>query len=403
MKENSPFTPGNPVPVELFVGRVKQIEEVLKYVKQSAHGRLENVFLVGERGIGKSSLSAFLKYMATIKENFLGVYLSLGGVNELEELIRRIIEQVLREINKESDLKEKFVSFFKEKSRYIQQVGLFGLSLSFNPPKNELEYMVRNFPETIKGLWDKIKDKKRGIFLVLDDINGLSRSKEFANWYKSFVDNVTIKYPEDFSVIILAIGLPEVRDSLANAQPSLMRVFRIINIDKLEDREVEEFFHRAFKNAGIEVKERAMKLMVEFSSGLPILMHEIGDAVFWKDEDGIIDGDDARRGILDAADRIGTKYLDPKVYRAIRSERYKSILRKLGEKPLLSFKKRDIEKRLNVNERKVFNNFLRKMRELGVITPDIEGGRGTYRFTNMLYPVYIGIESKRFREKTKRR
>ncbi|MDI3501610.1 MAG: hypothetical protein PWP22_1381 [Thermoanaerobacter sp.] len=232
--------------------------------------------------------------------------------------------------------------------------------------------------------------------MVLDDINGLSRSKEFANWYKSFVDNVTIKYPKEFSVIILAIGLPEVRDSLANTQPSLMRVFRIINIDKLENKEVEEFFNRAFDSVGIEVNQKAMELMVEFSSGLPILMHEIGDAVFWKDEDGIIDENDAYRGILDAANRIGTKYLDPKVYRAIRSERYRSILRKLGEKPLLSFKKREIESRLNANEKKVFNNFLRKMRELGVITPNIEGGRGAYKFANMLYPVYIWMESQRF-------
>ncbi len=44
MKEDSPFTPGSPVPVELFVGRVDQIKEILKYVNQSASGRQENVF-----------------------------------------------------------------------------------------------------------------------------------------------------------------------------------------------------------------------------------------------------------------------------------------------------------------------------------------------------------------------
>ncbi len=50
MKENSPFTPGNPAPVELFVGRVEQIEEILKYVRQTAAGRQENVFLVRRTG-----------------------------------------------------------------------------------------------------------------------------------------------------------------------------------------------------------------------------------------------------------------------------------------------------------------------------------------------------------------
>ena len=231
----------------------------------------------------------------------------------------------------------------------------------------------------------------------------MSRSEEFANWYKSFVDNVTIEYSKEFPVIILAIGLPEVRDTLANIQPSLMRVFRIINIDKLKNEEVEQFFRKAFDSVEIKVMPLAMELMVRFSSGLPILMHEIGDAVFWGDTDGIIDENDASKGIFDAADRIGTKYLDPKIYRAIRSERYRSILRKLGERPpVSSFKKKDIENRLTTNEKKVFNNFLRKMKELGVIISDIEGGRGSYKFANMLYPVYIWMESQRFREKAKK-
>ena len=57
-------------------------------------------------------------------------------------------------------------------------------------------------------------------------------------------------------------------------------------------------------------------------------MHEIGDSTFWIDTDGKIDADDAFKGVLSAAEKIGQKYLDPKVYKAIRSERYRSILRK---------------------------------------------------------------------------
>ena len=51
-KDASPFTPGSPVPVELFAGRAQQIQEVDNYLKQTASGRQENVFLTGDRGIG---------------------------------------------------------------------------------------------------------------------------------------------------------------------------------------------------------------------------------------------------------------------------------------------------------------------------------------------------------------
>ena len=107
---------------------------------------------------------------------------------------------------------------------------------------------------------------------------------------------------------------------------------------------------------------------------------------------------DAINGIFSAAQNIGRKYLDPKVYRAIRSERYRSILRKLGEKPLTHFQKSRIEEKLNKSEKGVFNNFLRKMRELGIISPDIERGRGHYRFVNDLYPIYIWMENQDFRK-----
>ena len=45
-KENSPFTPGSPVPVELFVGRLDQIKEIIRYVGQIPYGKQENAFFL---------------------------------------------------------------------------------------------------------------------------------------------------------------------------------------------------------------------------------------------------------------------------------------------------------------------------------------------------------------------
>ena len=394
MKENSPFTPGNPAPVELFVGRVEQIEEILKYVRQTSSGRQENVFLAGERGIGKSSLAAFLRHLVD-RENFLAIHVFVGGVTDLEELVRRIFEQILKETNKQTWFDE-ISGFF---GKYVKQVDLFGISVSFNPPQEDLKGLVRNFPEALKNIIEKIKNEKKGLFIVLDDINGISETPEFANWYKSFVDDVATHYI-NFPAFIMPIGIPEIRDVLSEHQPSLMRIFRVVDIDKLSDKEVNEFFEKTFGKVNIEVEYEAMEVMTRFSSGLPIFMHEIGDAVFWSDDDGIISEDDASSGIIDAAERIGKKYLDPKIYRAIRSEQYRSILRRLGERPLNRFLKSEIESKLNEKEKKVFNNFLRKMRELGIIVADIEGGRGSYKFVNELYPVYIGMESQNFKQRT---
>jgi len=393
MKENSPFTPGSPAPLELFVGRVEKIKEILRYVEQAKKGKQENVFLAGERGIGKSSLVSFLRSLVDTKD-VIALHIFLGGVTNLDELVRNIFEQLLKQTSQQKWF-SKITGFF---GNHIDQVGLFGISLSFNPPKKELNDLVRYFPEALYNVLEKIKDEKKSLFLALDDINGLSKKAEFAHWYKSFVDYVNTHY-NNFPVFIMPVGLPEIRDSLSEIQPSLMRIFRVVDIEKLSDKEVKEFFEKAFEKVKINVEDEAMDIMVRYSSGLPILMHEIGDAVFWNDNDGVIDKEDALGGLIDAAENIGRKYLEPKFYRTIRSDRYKSILRKIGEEFSTRFIRKEIESSLNVNEKRVFNNFLRRMRELGIIIPDVEEIQGTYKFVNELYKVYIFLESQQFKKK----
>jgi len=393
-KENSPFTPGNPVPVELFVGRSEQIEELIRYVNQTSSGRAENVFLAGDRGIGKSSLASFLRYYVSTQKNMLAVHVFLGRVAALEAMVHHIFEQILKEVKGHvwfDDVK----NFF---GKHIKEIGLFNISVSFAPPAEDLRELVSRFPEALNNLLKKMREQqigKKGLLVVLDDINGLVEKAEFAHWYKSFADEVATHYP-DFPVLMMLIGLPEKRDILSDRQPSLMRIFRVVRIEKLSDDEVKDFLSRAYAKAGLKVQADAMEVMVRYSSGLPFLMHEIGDATFWRDSDGFIDRLDALSGVIAAAEKVGEKYLDPKVYRAIRSERYKSILRTLGHIHIgRSFEKKTVEASLNESDKKVFHNFLKRIRDLGVIEPDTEKGRGTYRFVNEIYPLYIMMESQR--------
>lgn len=394
MKENSPFTPGNPVPLEFFVGREKQIREIVRYANQSTQGKLENVFLSGDRGIGKSSLAAFSRHYLQESNNFLAVHVFLGGIEMLTELVRRIFEAIYKDHNKKNWFK-KIANFF---GNYVEKVGIFGIDVTFNPPEKKLAELVNYFPQALHNITEKIKGDKQALFIILDDINGFCKKPDFANWYKSFVDYVAVHQLE-FPIFFMLIGLPEIRDSLSEHQPSLLRIFRVIEIEKLSNMEVSKFFKKAFDRVQMTIDSDALQTMTEFSNGLPILMHEIGDAIFWNAADNNVNNKNALAGILEAADRIGKKYLDPKVYRAIRSERYRAILRKIGEAIQPEFHKHDILKKLNETEQKVFGNFLNRMTEVGIILKDIEKGRGYYKFVNRLYPIYIWLESVGFKNK----
>ena len=389
----SPFTPGSPVPIELFIGRQDKIQEIVKYVQQASKGKQENVFLVGDRGIGKSSLASFIRHYVTTQCNMVGIHAFLGGVTTLEETVHHIFDQLLKE-SQAQPWYEKITQLF---SKHIRQVGVLNISVAFSPPEEDLRELVRNFPAALNGVIERLEGEKSGLFIVLDDIDSLVEKVEFANWYKSVTDEIATHFVK-FPVFIMLVGYPEKRDILYNLQPSLMRVFRVEEIERLSDEEVSTFLYHAFQKADVKVEDEAMKHMVDFSSGLPIMMHEIGDAVFWKDTDGLINNDDVFGGLIKAAENVGQKYLIPKVYRAILSPRYRAILRKFGKRKVAIsryFKKSELEADLKADEKRVLNNFLRKMRELGVIERDLESGSGAYKFLNDIYPVYIWLESRK--------
>ncbi len=387
VSRESPFTPGNPAPIELFVGRIKEIEEIQKYATQASTGRLESLFLLGERGIGKTSIASFTRYLVGVKNNMLGIHVFLGRTSNVEDMVRQTLEELL----KESKSQKWYNNIAELFGKHIEQVGLFDISIKFSPPSKELGQLTSDFPETLSKFLEKLGDEKTGLFIALDDIDGLLINSDFANWFKSFVDKIATSRMR-LPVCIMLIGLPEQRDALAELQPSLMRIFRIIEINRLSDKDVETFLINAFTKVNIKVTKEALRGMVQFSSGLPVIMHEVGDAIFWLDKDGEIDKDDMYSGIWTAAENICKKYLTPKVYQALRSERYRTILNKLGEREHWldrRFRKKDLELLLNSEEKRVFGNFLRKMRELGVIEHDRDKGRGDYIFTNVIYPVCI--------------
>ena len=389
-KEASPFTPGTPVPPELFVGRSHQIESLQRSAQQACSGRQENVFLAGDRGIGKSSLAHFLRELCAKRFGMIGVHAVLTEVDCLEEMTRRIFDQLLKAAHTQPWF-DRIRGLF---GKYVKDVGLFGVSVTFAPPERDLRSLVREFPAALNNVWRKMGDQKRGLLIVLDDINGLACKKVFADWYKSFVDHVATQGWET-PVLMMLCGVPEVRDTLSDLQPSLMRIFHVVDIERLSDEDVADFFRQAFHRKNVAVDADAVRTMMHFSSGLPALMHEIGDAAYWLDTDGRIDRHDAVGGIASAAEEVGRKYLDPRVYRAIRSERYRAILGKVASSVRRGqFTKRQVEEKLNAQEKRVFGNFLRRMRDLGVIEPDPERGRGSYRFVNRIFPVYISMQSR---------
>ena len=210
---------------------------------------------------------------------------------------------------------------------------------------------------SIAHLLERVKDQNEAFLLILDDINGLATSEVFANWLKSIVDEVATSRKK-IPLCMLFVGLDERRRELVEKQPSLARVFELIDIAPWSDDEVTEFYERSFQSAGATISTNDLSILVGFTGGLPVLAHEVGDAVWRTAQRPDINGSDVTKGLVLAADVIGRKLLEPQIFRAIRSERYRSILRKVATGLQLNFRRTELMSRLTDAEKRVLDNFL---------------------------------------------
>lgn len=396
--ETSPFNPGRPATADVFTGRSQEVGHLRGMVKAAARGKFQIGYISGERGIGKSSLAAFVRYVAQRESEALGCHVFLGGTKNLEGMLQMTFNRLLKESVDKSWHKQ-VLDFFGSR---VRSVGLFGTMLELDLTDDDLSALAHNFVPTIKQLLNKIKDQKTMFLLILDDINGLANSDVFANWLKSTVDEIGTSQ-EKVPLCILVVGHEERRQQLISNQPSLARVFELIDVAPWPNEEVKEFYHNSFVSADAKVTVEGMQILVEFTGGLPVLAHEIGNAVWRSASSTDISSNEIGKGIVNAAEIIGRKLLNPQIFSAIRSERYRSILRKMSDQfRSSSIRRSELAKQLNEKEKRVMDNFLQRMKGLGALEsdPEVHGG---YRFPNRLYELYFFIESQRMKAESRTR
>ena len=382
----SPFRPGLPAPVECFVGRHHEIERLYQMAMTSTRGRLMVGFIAGERGIGKSSLASFVHSRCEREGAMAGCHVFLGGAQDLNGMMRKIFDQLLKE-SIDQPWRQKVTEFFGNR---IRKVGLFGITVELDLQEQDLSALAKSFGPSIQEFIKKTD--KQGLLLILDDINGLAGSAQIAQWLKSTVDELSISQPE-VRLCILIVGLEERRQALIQHQESLARVFSILNIEAWSRDETREFYRKTFASAGARISAKDLELLVECTGGLPVFAHELGDSTWRMAKTLEIDKDAVIGGILDATEIIGRKLLDQQVFDAIRSEKYRSILKKMmSHGPVDRFRRSEVAKDLTKEETRVFDNFLQRMKKLGALTqdPTIRGG---YQFPNRLYSLYFSFYS----------
>jgi hypothetical protein len=390
-KGQSPFYPGQPVPVELFVGRAGEVERIRRAARQVAAGKPQAIFISGEYGIGKSSLARFVRFTAEREPGLLGFHVLLGTSHTLEEVAQATVRTVLQApAGRSAKVAEGLRNFLAD---YIGEQTLFGVTLRLDKLKKDAPDLSRGYLPLLRSLFDKGRESYKGLILVLDEINGISAEESFAFFLKDLVDSNALS-EKPLPLLLLLCGTEERRRQLIERHRPIERIFEVAHIDPMSATESREFFSRAFGSVQMEVTDEAMEILCRYSGGLPKLMHLLGDAAYWIAPGTQVDADVAVQSTWAAAEDVGRKFVDLQVYRALRSQDYRRILKKLARADFdLAFRKSEIAQGLSQEERQKLDNFLQRMKKLGVLTPGEE--RGEYVFCDRLTRLYLLMESAR--------
>lgn len=363
-KSESPFYPGQPVPIEFFVGRSAQIQRITtRGVRQVSEGKAVALYIQGEYGIGKSSIAGFAQWLAEKEYGLHGVYTPLGGAQNLTDVATAVLEASLRSGAFDPKRSEKIRNWL---GKYLgkQELSLFKFGLTLNlealrqdAPKLSIPFGMLDFLSEAK---ERLTDTGvRGIFLVLDEINGIATNPQFAHFIKGLVDTNAMSR-EPLPLLLMLCGVEERRRQMIQNRQPIDRIFDIIEIEPMDKKEMEEFFKKAFDSVQIFVEPKAMETLIRYSAGFPKIMHIVGDTAYWIDRDNIINKNDASQAVelltfrnpMDmnspriplifegkerggryplspetsvAAEDVGKKYVDQQVYGALRSADYHSI------------------------------------------------------------------------------
>ena len=334
--------------------------------------------------MGKSSLSDYLAYILEAKYDVIAIKISNEGVEDVNTLIVRIIEALLNNIKVET-LKKKLINNF---SNYVENVGVMGLKVRLKPQSDDLiDSILGDFPSFIRELCSELS-KKKAVFIIIDDINGLSKTATFTNWYKSFVDNLTMRFDKEVPIAFLLTSYPENLEKLKGYNQSFSRIFYHYDVDALSEDEVARFYKNCFKKTNIEYDEESINLLTKYCYGIPLVMQELGENIFWKCETQQLDVQQVIDGIRLTNNIMCDKYLNG----LIKNKTYASILEKIGKtiQPTVdTFSISALKESATDEQQDLVDMFILDAIRTGIVYREEYAFRDECKFSNPMYSVYL--------------
>ncbi|MDZ7360872.1 MAG: ATP-binding protein [candidate division KSB1 bacterium] len=227
------------MPVEFFIGRSTQLQHIMtRAVGQVAAGKPVSVFLEGEYGIGKTSVAHFTQWLAERNHGLLGIYATLESAESMDDVGAAVLEATFRSGVYNPTLGEKIREGM---AKFVGEQSLFGVTVHADALRKEAPNVTRGLLPFLRQTLECVRsDGTRGVFLVLDEINGIAGNPKFAYFLKGIVDSnaaISLEKPA-LPLLLMLCGVEQRRRQLIAQHEPVGRIFEVVTIARMAEEEI---------------------------------------------------------------------------------------------------------------------------------------------------------------------
>lgn len=416
-KKYNPFRPNSPAGPGMFAGRIHELNRIDDSLLRLKEGNPTHLMIVGERGIGKSSLLIFsnmlargqAKWQQDTTYEYCPIQFSIDKSLTRLGFVYKVKSALERHFNKE----EKMISLFKKSWRFLQRLEISGTKISASPSSEE--QLIEDFAYSLVDTWKHISSpsllaeagllsKKEGIILLIDEVDNASPELDLGTFLKNLSEALQVEGCNN--ILFILSGLPRVRDVLRDSHPSSLRLFEELELLPLTSDDIKSVYMRGLKivNQKAPIKysydEKALEQMINISEGYPHFIQQIGFSTFDLNTKDIISIETALSAIYGkngAIDLIGDRYYRDMYYNKIKDDSYREILNIMADNPGNITSRQQLLTQFKGTPQSL-DNGLRALKTRNIILP-IQGKVGQYRFQWLGFSVWIKAFSRKEKNK----
>lgn len=410
-KRINPFRPGSPISPGMFIGRVRELESLESALLQTKAGQSSNFMITGERGIGKTSMFLYLRFIATgdipvddEKLNFLVIDSDITPATTQKGLVERIGLNLKRELGKS----EKTRKFISDAWSFMNRIEICESRIRDKENRDE-ELLLDEFSYSLSDITKRVCSTSTtknifgttydGILLLIDEADNSSPDLHIGSFFKLLTKRVQ-KLNCNNLMIGLA-GLNNLREVLRQSHPSSLRIFDEVQLGRLSRDEVSQIIDRCLSEANkknkakTEINKEGRETFITLAEGYPHFIQQFGFCAFAIDSDGTITRDDVYAGAFGprgALERIGDGYYRDNFYNKIQKDSYRQVLRIMAQNLDSWTSRKEIKEEFKGKDT-TLNNAIRALRERHIIISK-EGVKGIYRLQHKGFALWINLYTR---------